>query len=92
MYVSAEGVCRQVPYEVGKVMAARDLCIRLHEYDAGSSKLISIMGAEPPALFRRALVACSGSLPKYGRSPTVEYSDVPEEVANLLLNKLYVRV
>jgi hypothetical protein len=88
MYKSPSGPLREGSYELVKLLAARDAGRRLHGYDASSQTFQCVLGCEPPGLFRRALVACSGTLPRR-LNGTLQYSNVSHELAGLILGKLY---
>jgi hypothetical protein len=74
------------PYELAKLLAARHERRALHAYEDGTFRCV--IGCDPPGLFRRALVACSGLLPTH-RNGVVIYRDVDETVADAALGKLY---
>jgi hypothetical protein len=74
------------PYELAKLLAARLDRRYLHAYEDGTFRCV--IGCEPPGLFRRALVACSGLLPTRGGG-AVTYSRVDETIADSILEKLY---
>lgn len=74
------------PYELAKLLAARLDRRYLHAYEDGTFRCV--IGCEPPGLFRRALVACSGLLPTRSNG-IVTYGNVDETIADALLGKLY---
>lgn len=74
------------PYELAKLLAARLERRWIHAYENGTFQCV--VGCEPPGLFRRALVACSGLLPTRSNG-VVTYLDVDEAVADAVLVKLY---
>ena len=74
------------PYELAKLLAARLEHRWLHAYEGGTFRCV--IGCEPPGLFRRAIVACSGLLPMRTNG-VVTYGGVDESVADAILNKLY---
>lgn len=76
------------PYQVTKLLAARDAGIKLHAYDSASEAFNATLGCEPPGLLARALVACSGTLPSMGRGTTT-YQGIPPAVAATILGILY---
>lgn len=80
--------CYQTGYELAKLLAARDKKVYLHSYDVGAAAFEAMIGCEPPGLFRRALVACSGKLPSKGHGKTI-YGGVGKRTANLILERLY---
>lgn len=84
----AKGETMQGAQQIVKVLAARHAGVRLHGYDRKTKTFVSTLGAEPIGLLERALVACSGLLPRIdeGRS---YYETVPENVAGLVLATLY---
>jgi hypothetical protein len=77
---------RATPYELAKLLAARLERRYLHAYEAGGFRCL--IGCEPPGLFRRALVACSGLLPARGDGVVI-YGGVDEALADSILGKLY---
>jgi hypothetical protein len=84
----AKGETMQGAQQIVKVLAARHAGVRLHSYDRKTREFVSTLGAEPIGLLERALVACSGHLPRIdeGRS---YYENVPANVAGLVLESLY---
>jgi hypothetical protein len=82
------GEAFECPFEIAKTAAAAMNGTRIHGYDASKRAFVAALGCEPPGLFRRALVACSGQLPaKFdGR---IYYYDVPADLAADILEKLY---
>jgi len=76
------------PHEIVKILAARNAGIYLHSYSPATNTFESIMGAEPPGLLRRALIACSGLAPikELGR---VKYVGVDQETAVTVFEKIY---
>jgi hypothetical protein len=74
------------PYELAKLLVARRERHGLHEYEDGAFRCV--IGCEPPGLFRRALVACSGILPTKNNG-LVTYGCIDENVADAILGKLY---
>lgn len=90
VYVDQVGTALQGPHEVVKLLAARDAQANLHCYDQESREFLSVLGCEPPGLLGRALVACSGRLPRVDAGRTT-YRDVPPEVAATVLEILYCR-
>ena len=87
-YVDSDRDMKQGAYELVKLLSAVNSAVLLHRYCPDSKEFQSVMGCEPPGLFRRALVACSGYLPEKRDGLTV-YRDIPKEVANTILHKLY---
>jgi hypothetical protein len=88
IYKSPSGSFREGRYELVKLLAARDVGRRLHGYDASTQSFQCVLGCEPPGLFRRALVACSGTLPRR-LNGSLSYPKVNRELAGLILGKLY---
>ena len=83
-----DGTMREAGFELAKLLAARDEGISIHGYDSEKETFECVIGCQPPGLYRRALVACSGfqCLESDGR---LIYKHVPPDVANLILTKLY---
>jgi len=78
----------QAGHELVKILAARHARRYLHACDDEHRRFESLLGCEPPGLFRRALVACSGTLP--GRMDgKLVYESVSRKTANLVLERLY---
>ena len=80
--------CYESEHEIVKILAAKDLGVRLHGYNKNYSSFECAIGCEPPGICRRALVSCSGMLPEL-KDGKIIYHDVPEEIAKILLYKLY---
>jgi hypothetical protein len=87
-YRNADGDCWSGPYQVVKLLAARDEGIQLHAHDAGQSSFLASLGSDVPGLLGRALVSCSGDLPEIGQG-LVSYANVPRTIASNVLNVLY---
>ncbi len=83
-----KGNTRQVSHQIAKILAARAEGIRLHGYDIQSGRFTAPLGAEPPWLYGRALVASSGALPSIEGGRLV-YENVDSQVAAMVLSKLY---
>lgn len=74
----------QVPVQVGKYLALRHgRRRRILAYDVARAQLIVPVTCRPPLLIERALVACSGLLPRHDSGPMglLYYHDVPPTVA-----------
>ncbi len=82
-YLCWRGRTYQVPVQVGKyaVMRRRQAAL---SYDA-NTRIFSVPAVcRPPLLIERALVLCSGILPRFDpASSRVEYSEVPRDVVRL---------
>lgn len=87
-YRNVHGNCTEMGFELTKLIAARDEGVYLHNYNRNTSSFECIIGCDPPGLFRRALVSCSGLLPQIKDEKT-QYTNVPEELGFLLMNRLY---
>lgn len=88
VYRNADGITRQVGYQVAKILAARAENYRLHKYDTETSQFIATLGADLPSLFSRALVTSGGMLPKTEKGQLI-YKNVNPMTATLILNKMY---
>lgn len=81
------GTCFQIPAQVGKFVVARRRHRRLLRYDRAARTLAVPAICRPPFLIERALVLCSGELPRYRRlgqgGGVLEYFEVSDEVAGL---------
>ncbi|RYD75739.1 MAG: hypothetical protein EOP84_17840 [Verrucomicrobiaceae bacterium] len=86
----ADGVATSGPHEIVKLKAARHSGVHLHYYDHNRMAFLSALGAEPPGLLARALVACSGDLPTIEGRTSV-YGSVPPSIAAVILHILYER-
>jgi hypothetical protein len=86
-YVAPDGSAWAGPYQVVKVLAARDEGVFLWQYDKAQGIFRATLGCDPPGLLGRALVASSGRLPIIGRG-TVCYSNVSPTVASSVLSAL----
>lgn len=83
-----KGTTRQVGHQVAKILAARAEGARLHGYEVQSGRFTTALGAEPPWLYARALVASGGKLPAT-ESKRLVYENVDPQVATIVLNRLY---
>ena len=83
-----DGSARAGTAELVKVLAAREAMLALHDYDEGFAAFSAILGCEPPGLFARALVACSGREPTLNGARLV-FTGVPPRVGHTILSKLY---
>lgn len=91
VYRAADGREFMGPQQVIKLLAARQRGSRLHRYDEQSREFTSTRGAEPVGLLARALVACSGRLPRKDDSGLTIYENVRPEVGQAVLFNLYSR-
>lgn len=82
------GLFKRVPYGLGKILAAKSVGLRLHGFNAQTNEFIAAIGCEPPPLFERALVACSGLLPRKANGRLL-YSNVSATVATAVIERLY---
>ena len=87
LFRDADGNVRQVGHRTAKILAARSAGMQLHGYDASHRRFVATLGAEPPGLFARALVASSGRLPTQD-DQRVAYTDVAPATATTVLGKL----
>ena len=85
---SADGACREGSFEIVKTLTAAAQSRRLHAYDAGSMEFHAALGCGPPGLLRRALVACSGELPRRDGRRLV-YTRVDAATGGTVLDRLY---
>jgi hypothetical protein len=67
-----------------KWLAAARERLALLAYDGPSRALVCPLGAEPPGLYERALVLCSGRPPVRRKDGTTLYTEVPPEIAATL--------
>ena len=82
------GESREASHELVKLMAARESDIFLHQYNLKESSLECIIGCDPPGLFKRALIACSGIFPEVKNGKTI-YTQIPRSLGKLIMYKLY---
>lgn len=87
-YRDSNGKCFESTFELAKLLAARGAGYRLHKYCPEKELFESVIGCEPPGLFRRVLISCSGLLP-IAEENTSTFSNVPQEIGALVMNKLY---
>lgn len=87
-YLKPGGIGIMGPYQLVKLLAAREQGIMLHMHEPANQKFISTLGCEPVGLLERALVACSGRLPTIDKGMTV-YASVDASTAIQILKLLY---
>jgi hypothetical protein len=82
-YLRWAGVTYRVPVQVGKY-AVLSVHRGVFSYDS-SHRVISVLPMlRPPMLIERALILCSGRLPRFNStSGRLEYFDIPFDVARL---------
>ena len=83
-----DGTSYKGDYNSVKVLAARENRTMLHGYNKNTSSFECVLGCEPPGLYKRALISCSGLLPKISDGK-VTYKNVPEAIAGHILYRLY---
>lgn len=91
-YLKWRGHSYKVPVQIGKyaIMGRRH---GLLAYEAARSAFSVPMICRPPLLIERALVLCSGYLPKFqASSGRLEYGDVPHDVAELAAQILHQEI
>ncbi len=93
-YLQWRGETFWVPVQVGKYAILRRKRIRgIVWYDQARAVLAVPLTCRPPLLIERALVLCSGFLPRFDRTTgRLEYSEVPPGVAQLAAELLRQRV
>lgn len=91
VYRTADGREFMGPQQVIKLLAARQRGSRFHRYNEQSREFTSTRGAEPVGLLARALVACSGRLPRKDDSGWTIYENVQPEIGQAVLFNLYSR-
>ena len=82
------GTSKEATHELVKLIAARNAGIRLHKYNLNESCLECSIGCDPPGLFKRALISCSGTLPEVKGGKTI-YTQIPKSLGKLIMYKLY---
>jgi len=78
----------QGDFSLVKILAARHASLRLHRFNSDSDEFECMIGCEPPGFIKRALVSCSGLLPKK-RDSLLVYQGVPADIARYALYKMY---
>jgi hypothetical protein len=91
VYRATDGREFMGPQQVIKLLAARQHGSRLHHYDEKSREFTSTRGAEPVGLLARALVACSGRLPRKDDRGLTVFENVRPEIGQAVLFNLYSR-
>ena len=76
------------PHEIVKTKAALEGNKIIHEYDEEKKEFRCFMNAEPPGIYKRALIS------ENGRTPLIEsgikiFKDIPPSLGLLLMYKLY---
>jgi hypothetical protein len=84
----AEGQSIEAEFDLVKLLAAREAGIKLHQYNKQENIFECDIGCQPPGLFRRALVSCTGKLPQ-AINGKLRYHSIPEKLGLLIMNKLY---
>lgn len=79
---------RETDARLCKWLAASHEHRALLAYDESVQALVCPLGAEPPGLFERALVMCSGRPPEKRRDGTTLYTRVPPNIASTLWRRL----
>jgi hypothetical protein len=83
-----DGALKRAPFRLAKIFGGKLAGVRLFGYRPESKEFIVALGCEPPPLLERALVSCSGLLPRRTRGRLI-YANVDDAVANAVLQKLY---
>jgi len=77
-----DGQTFRVRSQVGNYYVAAVRRRQLLRYDSAARQLIVPDVCRPPLLVDRALILCSGFLPRYDNATsTLTYSDIPEGIA-----------
>ncbi|WP_247221398.1 hypothetical protein [Shinella oryzae] len=87
-YVAPGGSAWAGPYQIVKVLAARDEGTALWQYDKLRRTFRATLGCDPPGLLGRALVASTGYLPSIEQG-TVSYANITPNVASSVLAAIY---
>ena len=87
-FLDSSNRCVQVPYEVGKVLAANTEGIHLHKFDTSSSRFMAMIGCPPAGLLERALCASTG-LTAAIETGLSAYAGVTQATAQSVLARLY---
>jgi hypothetical protein len=80
----SEGLAYRLPVQVGKFFALRRSRRRVLRYDVAHRRLSVPASCRPPFLIERALILCSGALPRYesdSSSGTLSYDHIPRTIA-----------
>ena len=76
------------PYDIVKTKAAVSARKVIHEYDNEKNLFKCLLGAEPPGIYKRALISESGLIPHIEENYKI-FKNVSERNALLLMSKLY---
>jgi hypothetical protein len=87
-FVDSNGLCKEGPHELVKLLAAKVENVRLHKFDTNENVFWSAIGCEPSGLFARVLVASSGELP-IETNGLLGYRNISQDVASIVMSKLY---
>jgi hypothetical protein len=86
-FLCSSGSTFHVPAQVGKYLVLKDRRQRILRYDPDSKRFSVPASCRPPFLVERALVLCSGELPRYeartSMTGLLHYADVPAQIARL---------
>jgi hypothetical protein len=88
-YVNNDSSSRLMPYEVAKIVAANEEGFRLQDYDVLSKEFSCVLGCGLPGLYERILISCSGVLPEKVGGKIMVYKNVPMEVGEGILERMY---
>tara|TARA_B100000780_G_C21120805_1_gene453965 strand:+ start:94 stop:3240 length:3147 start_codon:yes stop_codon:yes gene_type:complete len=88
-YVNNDSSSRLMSHEVAKIAAANYEGVRLQDYDVLSKEFSCALGCGLPGLYERILISCSGVLPEKVDGKIMVYKNVPMEVGQGILERMY---
>jgi hypothetical protein len=87
VFLCSRGSVFRLPSQVGKFIVLKGRRQRILHYEPASKTLSVPAICRPPFLIERALVLCSGMLPRYEphapRGGLLHYADIPSQIARL---------
>ncbi len=86
--VWTDGVWRECGSATAKYAGAAAVGEHIMAYDEERQELTCLLGARPPGLFERALILCSGELPRTPGDHRCIYGNVPDNVHRWIAAKL----
>lgn len=79
---------KRVDVEFAKVLSSILNKIQVIKYNKQSNTLQTVIGCQPPRIFRRALVSSTGKLP-YLENGLFTYKNVSQNIASTVIDKIY---
>lgn len=87
-YVDRQQKTIRLDFEFAKILSSVDAGLKTIKYCNRQKTVQTILGCQPPRIFRRAFVASTGLLPAIEGS-VISYRCVDEKVASLAIEKIY---